>query len=618
MKKGLLLLSAAILIPLRSALPQTLNDYVKQIKGDTLVIKTYDDMGGKPNSLYWALALDTVNVPTGRVYELQAGGVYPFNNVQWQNTALLLPFTTSARHPTVIVGSDPTPVVNNKNANSAPPLICTDNAAMGWAFGINAGGDLTIKNCELVVTTNDGRNGICFTGTYASNLHLVYDNCLFEHCAHWFVYNRSESNLNVIFRNCYFVNLNGQPCRRDGGVFISFGNQDTLLVENCTHIMAQGHAYKFMIYPDNYGPFYPHDYQFKRIIFNHNTFINCAGSVFMNPGYQSNFSLTNNIFVNCSVQSFPGVTSPDFGEIDPDWLPMGLVDVYPDSADAANKTPRKFLCQNNLAYWDPSLANMDSILDANKVSGVTNWQSQMIIMNSRTDSMFKHIGRFNTKPYEYLLTDTWKNQMPHFADPQNLFTTVLAKLKTFALGTVDFTGTGIFILPDWRLVNTDSTKFVYPDWPIPVDLSYSDADLQTAGLSGFPIGDLNWFPAKKAEWLAQRTAEYDNMNNALNAGRVVTAVHGQGSLPVEFQLQQNYPNPFNPSTMISISVPKAGYVTLKVYNVLGQNVATLLDDYKAPQTYNLKFDGSGLASGVYFYRLFAPGVNLVKKMLLAK
>ena len=588
-----------------------MTDYVKQIKGDTLVVKDYSEMNNQSNSLYWALVLDSVNVPAGRVYELQAGGLYPFNNVQFQNTTLLLPNTSSALHPTVIVGSDPTAVVNNKNANSAPPLICTDNAAMGWAFGINAGGDLTIKNCELVCTANDGRTGICFTATTASNLHLVYDNCLFEHCAHWFVYMRNDSNQNVTFRNCYFVNMNGQACRRDGGVFISFNDQDTLLVENCTHIMAQGHVYKFMIYPPGY--------QFKRIIFNHNTFINCAGSVFMNPGYQSNVSLTNNIFVNCNVQSFPGITSPDIGEIDPDWLPMGLVNVYPDSADAANNTLRKFLCQNNLAYWDLSLANMDSILNANKVSGVTNWQSQMIVMNARTDSMFEHIGRFNTKPYEYLTTDAWKNQMPHFANPQNLFTTQLANLKTFAFGTVDFNSTSnFFILPDWRLVNTDTTKHAYPDWPIPVDLSYTDADLRTAGLSGFPLGDLNWFPTQKAAWLAQRTAEYDNIDDALNAGRLVTAAHDQTSLPAEFQLQQNYPNPFNPSTTIGFSIPKAGYVTLKVYNILGQEVATLLDGFKAPQTYSLKFEGTGLASGVYFYRLFAPGVNMVKKMLLTK
>jgi hypothetical protein len=108
------------------------------------------------------------------------------------------------------------------------------------------------------------------------------------------------------------------------------------------------------------------------------------------------------------------------------------------------------------------------------------------------------------------------------------------------------------------------------------------------------------------------------LDEALNAGRLVTAVDNKGSQPAEFQLQQNYPNPFNPSTMISFSIPKAGYVTLKVYNVLGQEVATLLDGIMAPQTYNLKFDGTGLSSGVYIARLTAGGFSKSIKLVLTR
>lgn len=608
MKKVILLFAVmTFLIQLNSAISQTLNDYIKEVKGDTLVVKDYYDMNSQPNSLYYTLLLDSLDVPDGRVYELQAGGLYSLSNVN--------PIS-SAKHPTVIVGSDPTMVVNNKNPESSPPLICTDNSSLGWANGIDAAGDLTIKNCELVVTANDCRTGINFTFTRASNLNLVYDNCLFEHCAHWFVYIRNDSHQNVTFRNCYFVNLNGQPCRRDGGVFISFYEQDTLLVENCTHIMAQGQMYKFEIYPDNFLPLYPHDYQFKRIIFNHNTFINCAGVVFMNPGYQSNVSLTNNIFVNCNLQSFGGFNRYDSLEQDPDGLPMGLVNVYPDSAIIANDTPRKFLCENNLVYWDPSLSDMESILNANAVNGVTDWQSQMIIMNSRTDSMFKHMGRFNTEPYSYLATDNWINKMPDFTYPQDLFTTQLANLKSFTLGTVDLNS--MDILPDWRLVNTDSNNYAHPDWPIPVDLSYSDADLLYAGINGFPIGDLNWFPERKAEWSVQRTEEYNKIDNALNAGIIVSEVTDQEIIPADFQLVQNYPNPFNPGTTITFSISKPGYVTLKVYNIAGQEVATLLDRFSSPETYKVRFDGSGFASGVYMYRLTVGDNSITRKMVLLK
>ena len=337
----------------------------------------------------------------------------------------------------------------------------------------------------------------------------------------------------------------------------------------------------------------------------------------MNPGFQSNVSITNNIFINCNLQCFAPVLSIfDVNETDAGSLPMGLVNVYPDSADIAKNTPRKFLCQDNLVYWDPSFTDMDSILNANKIDRATNWQSQKIIMNVRTDSMFKHLGPFSTAPYSYLVTDTWRNQLPSFTDTKDLFTTQLSKLITFALTTVD---TASFTsLPTWRLINTDSGDFLKSDWPVPVDLSYSDSDLQISGLGGFPIGDLNWFPDKKKEWLVQRTDEYNFINSALNSGHLITAAHAKENLPAEFQLHQNYPNPFNPSTTISFFLSKAGYVTLKVFNILGREVATLLNEFKTAQTYKIKFDGKGLSSGVYFYRLKVNNIEMSKKMLLIK
>jgi hypothetical protein len=593
-----------ILIPLYSVFPQTLMDYVSNVKGDTLVVKDYYDMNNQQNSLYEAMTLDTGNVPAGRVYELKTNGYYPLENNP-----------TTLRN-TVIVGEDNTILVKNENSASRPPLICGTDTTEGFfnphAAAINVTHDLTVKNCNIMELSPQGYLSYSIINTDSANLKITFDNCLVEHLIKDFLY-ITQPNYNVTLRNCYFVNMNGFPCRRSGGIFDSFANMDTLLVENCTHIMAQGSMYRLRGYPG----FPQVSYKFKRIIFNHNTFVNCAGYTFMDPGLQNNVSLTNNIFVDCNIQgSAPFLVSQDIGEVDPDSLPMGLVNVYPDSADVANNTPRKFLCQDNLVYWDPSLANMDSILNANSVDGVTNWHSQMIIMNTRTDSMFKHEGPYNTTPYSYLVTDTWKNQMPTFTDTKDLFTTQLAKLKTYALAAVGTTS--VVVLPTWRVINTGSDDYLKSDWPIPVDLSYSDADLLTAGLSGFPIGDLNWFPSQKAAWSAQRTTEYNNINNALNDGKLVTAIFNQANQPVEFQLQQNYPNPFNPSTNISFMVPKAGHVTLKVYNILGQEVATLLDGFKAAQTYNIRFDGNGLASGVYLYRLEEGNNFITRKMVLLK
>ncbi|MCL4538210.1 MAG: T9SS type A sorting domain-containing protein [Bacteroidetes bacterium] len=85
-----------------------------------------------------------------------------------------------------------------------------------------------------------------------------------------------------------------------------------------------------------------------------------------------------------------------------------------------------------------------------------------------------------------------------------------------------------------------------------------------------------------------------------------------------FHLSQNYPNPFNPTTTINYSVPNNSFVTLKVYNVLGQEVATLFAGNQKAGTYEATFEGRSLASGVYFYRLTAGSYSNVKKMVLLK
>lgn len=89
-------------------------------------------------------------------------------------------------------------------------------------------------------------------------------------------------------------------------------------------------------------------------------------------------------------------------------------------------------------------------------------------------------------------------------------------------------------------------------------------------------------------------------------------------LPKEFALMQNYPNPFNPTTKITWQLPVSGYITLKVYNLLGTEVATLVDEYKPAGTYESEFNASSLPSGIYFYRLQSGSFVQTKKMTLLR
>jgi hypothetical protein len=90
------------------------------------------------------------------------------------------------------------------------------------------------------------------------------------------------------------------------------------------------------------------------------------------------------------------------------------------------------------------------------------------------------------------------------------------------------------------------------------------------------------------------------------------------ALPEEFSLTQNYPNPFNPSTTIRYELPHASRVSLKVYNMLGQQVATLVNETKDAGIHEVKFDNSNLTSGVYFYRLEAGDFVQTKKLAILK
>lgn len=101
--------------------------------------------------------------------------------------------------------------------------------------------------------------------------------------------------------------------------------------------------------------------------------------------------------------------------------------------------------------------------------------------------------------------------------------------------------------------------------------------------------------------------------------RGLVGINNQNSgVPAAFELSQNYPNPFNPVTNIHFSIPKDGNVSLKVYNSLGQLVATYLDGFVKAGYYNAEVDGTNFASGVYFYTLSGSGFIQTKKMILVK
>ena len=100
---------------------------------------------------------------------------------------------------------------------------------------------------------------------------------------------------------------------------------------------------------------------------------------------------------------------------------------------------------------------------------------------------------------------------------------------------------------------------------------------------------------------------------------VVTETGNNGLyVPENYNLAQNYPNPFNPTTNIHFSIPKDGNVSLKIYDILGNEVSKYFDGFMKAGMYNVEFDGSNLASGIYFYKIVADNFTSTKKMILSK
>lgn len=107
----------------------------------------------------------------------------------------------------------------------------------------------------------------------------------------------------------------------------------------------------------------------------------------------------------------------------------------------------------------------------------------------------------------------------------------------------------------------------------------------------------------------------------MNAGNIFAEepeMTAETTSPYKFSLEQNYPNPFNPSTMIEYQIAKAGMVQIKVYDVLGREVQTLINDMQQPGSYNITFNAQNLSSGVYFYKLVSSDFTDIKRMILVK
>jgi hypothetical protein len=143
-----------------------------------------------------------------------------------------------------------------------------------------------------------------------------------------------------------------------------------------------------------------------------------------------------------------------------------------------------------------------------------------------------------------------------------------------------------------------------------VDSSLADTTLIIRGLAN---NTSNWWRVQ-----AENVAGFGPWSAGWEFRVNITSVTDANGIPTDYVLYQNYPNPFNPSTTIRYDLPSSTHVTLKVYNTLGQEVATVVDETQEPGHRSAQFDASDLPSGVYLYRVQAGDFVQSKKLILLR
>jgi hypothetical protein len=528
--------------------------------GDTLLVKS-SPAGNLNVVIQGDTLVNGIRAHPNRTYKLYRDSIYYFNATINVNFPLAIIADTGSHRPPVI----------------ALAILQDGSSPTGFLHIFSNTKKLTLKNLYITGVRPDQKiipvwDCIAYN---SDSTNSVYNNCVFESYGGAISDNAGKYNKFTI-TDCKFRNMMDYGSWFEGNAF--FGNSgtptDTVVMVNNTMFCNNSYANCNV------------DYNvFTR--FEHNTvFLNCVNPlndfVMTNAVYKNNIfygtlaeaqdpkrEMTNQYFENSvrpsSTFSFDSLnTMLTANEI----TTLGL-----------SEGARKLTVLHNSVYWPAKLK--------------TFWQSAL--MDTLIPPVFLNVGTFqlftNKAAYPFCTlagNDTLND--PGF--PASVMGQVDSLIKFVTLTRTG--GLGSYL---WNY--RPNGNLFAPVWPVPENLAYTNTTMQHEGTDGFALGDLNWFPTQKAAWL-------------------LTGIAPAEPVPQKFSLSPNYPNPFNPSTTIDFTLPKAAQVQLKVYNLLGQEVATLVNGTVAPGSHSVKFNGTNLASGVYLYKIVAGDFVSTRKMLLLK
>ncbi len=573
-----------------------------QSKGDTLIIGPLNSQGVPLGALNEAIKndKDASGNRLHKVYKLQRNAQYILTEV------LQLDF------PAVIVADKP-------DANNRPPIIrCglkEDGSTVDnwWNIYDHA----TFKNLWMTGVNLDGTGPISWIAqtVNTSGKKIVYEGCIFEYPYTWWATFADWGGHNVYkITNCIFKNIGNPTGAMWNGAIFHHMRIDSAIVRNTTF-------FNFGCFAVNggEGTFYTE--------VDHCSFINCMTHPIESHGHVIR-RYTNNLFVNCHA------ISDDYDEIkrhfdqevkglmnyaEIQWDPQKLDSLYgpgkhygknydPNGDGKLTPDEQVWVLKNNnwwytqpiKDYWamfpnkivpNPWMNNYNKAMFENQ-QGDWEWTVWIYVRDTANVIIDSSQVTLKHKPFKFFREENTMNLDPGIKDMNNV--DVLLAKNCINIVKERY---GIAV-PDadkvkWHGVD-DYLAFT---WPFDFDLSYTNTTLQTASTTGKPVGSLQWWPG----------IEY----KPAGVGKPV-------SVADNFELMQNYPNPFNPATTIRYALKRKSQVELKVFSVLGTEVATLVNTFQDAGSYEVTFDASKLASGVYFYQLTAGDQTMTRKMMLVK
>ncbi len=486
---------------------------------------------------------------------------------------------------------------------------------------------------------------------------LEINNCLFEFCnVDLFDCSNDEfgiggwpSGARFRITNSYFRNLFHASQWWGSRIFQCRHPMDTLWIENCT-VTTGGLTF----------------YQGRQLTdftyINHNTFVNNMKPWLFSP-YHKTLFITNNIFINQNWVGESAVVT-ESGQ-DPDNEFLGTITIDTNNTTNGETVPAKYLIDathfspaldlnrmevlvsDNIDFYDSLLvagyyqSSVYTLPGLGALPSFTTWGTGPYPvrnvpcqwMNARTRALFNAYGAGHGGMFE-MMNDTAGNpetRTPGIADASVVDS--MAAWNQYQWGDPRFP----------RPAALENTGYIYGDYspltlPGIVGGVKTDNDtLDGAGISRFtdlaenfsqlkhistidnlPIGSLIWDDAQLEGYNSGAAAAQVYLRYLSLIGPWESVPTDRSGIPGTTVLAQNYPNPFNPETAISYQLSATSRVTLTVYDVLGREVATLVNEIQPPGRHVAQFDGTQLASGVYLYRLQVRDFTDVKKMILLR